>query len=465
MSPNKYDVVIVGSGLAGIVAANRLADYNLEVLLLDENIHIGGQILRRIPQNLGVGAGREPSQVRRIGFRFIESVKEKKIRVMNRTKVLGIQPEGELLIEEDEKRAYTITADIILFATGARERFLPFKGWMLPGVLSTGAVQILIKGSGVLPAKEILIAGSGPFLYAVAYEFVINKGTVLSVLEQTMLLDNISLIGRLLYQFPKFPEGLRYLAKLLISGVPIRYGTQLIEARGDTGLTEVVAARVDRSGRVREGTEKVFKTRALAVGHGFVPNIELPQLAGCELEYSQDKGGWVVRVKDDLETSIERVYAAGEITGIGGALKSITEGNLSAMGILHNLGKVSENEYISHLQRLSKERRHHLAFGKCLNTLYKIPHGAIRSIPDETVICRCEGVRMGDIQKAIANGYDTPGALKRILRVGMGTCQGRICGPVLYDILSAYREIPAHDIPPFSVRVPVKAVSCGSLIS
>lgn len=465
MRHNKYDVVIVGSGLSGIVAANWLADYNLKVLLLDENIHIGGQILRRIPENLGVDTAHEPSKVRRIGFQFIESVKRNKVRVMNRTKVLGIQPERELLIEEDEKRTYTITADTILFATGARERFLPFKGWALPGVFSTGAVQILMKSSGVLPAREIVIAGSGPFLCAVAYEFARNNGTVLSILEQTMLIDKMPFIGQLLYQFPKFTEGFRHLAKLLISGVPIKYGTQLIEARGDTCLTEVVAARVDRSGRVREGSEKVLKTRALAVGHGFAPNIELPQLAGCELEYSQDKGGWVVWVKDDLETSIEHIYAAGEITGIGGALKSITEGNLSAMGILHNLGKVGEGEYISRFRRLSKERSHHLSFGKWLNTLYKIPLGAIRWIPDETVICRCEGVRMGDIQKAIANGYDTPGALKRLLRIGMGTCQGRICGPVLHDILSSYREIPAHEIPPSPVRVPIKTVSCGSLIS
>ncbi len=465
MRHNKYDVVIVGSGLSGIVAANRLADYNLKVLLLDENIHIGGQILRRIPDNLGVATACEPSKVRRIGFRFIESVKKNKVKIMNRTKVLGIQPERELLIEEDKGRTHTITADTILFATGARERFLPFKGWTLPGILSTGAVQILMKSSGVLPAKEIVIAGSGPFLCAVAYEFTRNNGTVVSILEQTMLMDKMPLIGQLLYQFPKYTEGFKYLAKLLISGVPLKYGTQLIEARGDTCLTEVVAARVDRSGRMREGTEKAFKTRALAVGHGFAPNIELPQLAGCQLDYGQDKGGWVVWVNDDLETSIERIYAAGEITGIGGALKSVTEGNLSAVSILHNLGKIGEDEYISHFRRLSRERRHHLAFGKCLNTLYKIPRGAIRSIPDETVICRCEGVRMGDIQKAIANGYDTPGALKRILRVGMGTCQGRICGPVIYDILSAYRGIPAHEIPPFSVRVPVKAVSCGSLIS
>lgn len=465
MNPKKYEVVIVGSGLSGIVAANRLADHNVNVLLLDENIHVGGQILRRIPQTLGISTAHEPDKVKKIGFKFIDIIKSKKITIMNRTKVLGIYPGRELLVEENEKRAFTITADAILFATGAREKFLPFKGWTLPGVFSAGAVQILMKSSGILPSHEILIGGSGLFLFAVAYEFLKSNGRVLSVLEQTALIDKIPLISQFFHQFPKFAEGARHLSRLFLSGVPVRHGTKIIEAKGGKYLTEVVAARVDRKGGIIEGSETIYKTHALAIGYGFAPNIELPQLAGCELAYEEDKGGWVVKVKDDLETTVENIYVAGEITGIAGALKSINEGNLSAIGILKKLGKIGKGEFLSHFNKLSKERKHHLSFGKYFNTLYKIPDGAIKSIPDETVICRCEDVKMGDIKKAISNGYVTPGALKKAVRVGMGTCQGRICGPVLYDILSAYRKIPSNEIPLLSVRVPVKAASLGSLVT
>lgn len=464
MNRRKYDVVIVGSGLSGIVAANKLADHNLNVLLLDENIHIGGQLLRKLPESLRTDIDYKPDKLKRIGFRFVNSIKYKKIRILNRTKVLAIFPERVLLIEEDGKRVSTIEADIVLFATGAREKFLPFNGWTLPGVISTGAVQILMKTSGILPSKEMLIGGSGIFPFAVAYEVLKNNGRVLSVLEQSSIIDKLSLISQFSHQFSKFTEGARFVSKIFLSGVPIRHRTKIIEARGENYLEEVVTARMDRNGSVIEGTETTYNTNSLAIGYGFTPNTELPQLAGCELEYEEIKGGWIVKVTDDLETTIENIYAAGEITGIAGALKSISEGSLSALSILNRLGKISENEFLRQLTRLNKERKHHLEFGRYFNNLCKIPDRVIKSIPEEAVVCRCEDVKMGDIKKAISDGYTSTGGLKKALRIGMGTCQGRICGPVIYNILSSSTKTPPNEIPLLSVRPPVKAVSISSFI-
>lgn len=464
MNRKQYDVVIIGSGLSGIVAANNLADHNLNLLLLDENIHIGGQLLRKLPERLGSDTGYQPDKLKRIGFRFVDRIKHNKIRILNRTKVLAVYPESVLLIEEDGKRVSTIETDIVLFATGAREKFLPFKGWTLPGVISTGAAQILMKTSGILPSKEILIGGSGVFLFAIAYEILKNNGRVLSVLEQNSMIDKLSLLSQFLHQFSKFSEGGRFVSKIFLSGVPVRHRTRIIEARGEKHLEKVVTVRMDRKGSVVEGSETIYNTNSLAIGYGFTPNIELPQLAGCELEYEGDKGGWIVKVKDDLETTVENMYAAGEITGIAGALKSINEGRISALSILNKLGKMSEDEFSRQLRPLKKERGHHLAFGKYFNSLCKTPEEAITSIPEETVICRCEDVRMGDIKKAILNGHTTTGAIKKATRIGMGACQGRICGPVLYDIVSAFTKISPNDIPLLSVRPPVKPVSIGSFI-
>ena len=465
MKPKRYDVAIVGSGFSGIVAANKLADHNLNVVLLDENIHIGGQILRTIPEQLGTHTVSESDKVRKTGFRFIDNIKQKKITVMNQTVVLAIYPERELLVEKAEKRVFTIRPEIILFATGARERFLPFKGWTLPGVISTGAVQVLMKSSGILFSKKILIGGSGLFLFAVAHDFVKNGGSVAAVLEQTSMIDKLALLTQVSHQFSKLTEGARYISKLLFSGVPIRHRTKIIEARGDQYLREVLTAKVDQKGAVREGSERIYQTSALAIGYGFTPNIELPQLAGCELEYEEGKGGWVVKVTDALETSVQNIYAAGEITGIAGALKSLNEGVLVALSILKTLGKLDEREFLPQFQRLTTQRRHHLSFGNYFNALYKIPDEAISLIPDETVICRCEDVTLGDIKNALSNGFQTPGAIKRATRIGMGRCQGRICGSVLYDIVAAYTKKPGSKIPLLSVRPPVKPVSLGSLVA
>ena len=163
MNQSKAEVLIIGNGLAGIVAANRLAEQGVNVVLLDENIHIGGQILRQLPERLGALRVYHPDYVKKTGLRFISALKGKKLTILNRTRVLGIYPGREVLLEENERKVRTLKAERIILATGARERFLPFPGWTRPGVISGGAVQVLIKSSGVLPSRELLIAGSGRF--------------------------------------------------------------------------------------------------------------------------------------------------------------------------------------------------------------------------------------------------------------------------------------------------------------
>jgi len=135
---SKYNVIIIGSGFSGIVAADILAEHDLSILLIDENIHIGGQLLRKIPEELGEYSKYKPEKIKKIGFRFVNKVKNNKIEILNKTALVGIYENNEILIESARKETYSLKYDILLFATGARERFLPFKGWTLPGVYSTG---------------------------------------------------------------------------------------------------------------------------------------------------------------------------------------------------------------------------------------------------------------------------------------------------------------------------------------
>ncbi len=245
MSQPKVDVLIIGNGFAGIVAANRLAAAGAGVVLLDENIHIGGQLLRRLPEQLGSPRSYHPDYVKKIGLNFIAALKSEKITILNRSRVLGIYPGREVLIEENENTVRTLKAERIILATGAREKFLPFRGWTMPGVLSSGAVQVLIKGSGVLPARDLLIGGSGVFLYSVAYECLKAGARVQAVLEQSRMLDKGPLAWQLLHQLPKLSEGARFMSKLILSRVPLRFNTRIIEARGSGTL----AAGRQRPGR------------------------------------------------------------------------------------------------------------------------------------------------------------------------------------------------------------------------
>lgn len=458
MTRKKCDVAVVGSGFSGLVAANILADRGLRVVLLDENRHLGGQLLRSLPW------GREPAKpdrLRRFGFELIGRVKGKPVEVLDRTKVLDLVEERHLLIEKQESEIVIVEPRMLLLATGARERFLPFKGWTLPGVISTGAAQILMKSSGVLPAEKMLIAGLGPLLLSVAGEFLRNGGRLLSVLDMGGARDKLLMLTQALHQRSKVAEGLLDLARILLTRVPVHLRTAVVEARGGAELGEVVAAKIGRDGGVLRGTERIYRTESLAVGYGFTPNIELARVAGCTVDHDRAGGGWVVRVGDDLETSVDRVFAAGEVTGIAGALKSVCEGELAAYGMLRKLGREVDAK---RLARLKGERARHLRFGRYFNALHRIPARAVLAVPDDVIICRCENVRMGELKAAVSDGHVTPAALKRALRIGMGNCQGRTCGPLVYDILSALTNTPAERIPALSARSPVKPVAMSSFL-
>ena len=452
------DVAVAGSGLSGLAAANILAERGLRVLLLDENIRMGGRLLRSLAR---AGDSCGTRGVRDYGFRLIDGLKRGSIEILNRTKVLGIDKQRILLLEKEGKEIISVESDMVLLATGAREKFMPFKGWTLPGVISTGAAQILMKGSGVLPARKMLISGTGPFLLAVAAEFLKNHGKLLSILDMRGLRDKLLLPAQGFYQFSKVLEGALHLSAIFMAHVPLHHRTAVVEARGPGELDAVVAAKVNRAGEILEGTEKIYRTGCLAVGSGFTPNIELPQLAGCALDCDNSMGGWVVRVDENLETSVDRVFAAGEITGIAGALKSIHEGEMAAYGILRKLGREVDPKRLDHLKR---KRNRHLRFGIYFNRLHRLPDRAFLSLPDEVIICRCEDVKMGDIRTALNEGFDTPATLKRALRIGMGNCQGRTCAPLIYDILSALTKKPAKDIPLLSARSPVKPVAIRSFL-
>ncbi len=459
----KYNVVIIGSGFSGTVAADILANHNLNILLIDENIHLGGQLLRKIPPELGNHSSYKPDHVKKIGFKFVQNIKNKKITIMNQTCLVGIYPNNRLLLESERNEIFTVSYDTLLFATGARERFLPFKGWTLPGIYSAGLVQVMMKSSGILPDRKMLIAGSGLFLFSVGYEFLKNKGKLLGIMEQTGMMDKIKMLPLLLHQFSKFAEGGKFLSRIYLSGVPVKYRRKIVEARGKNSLEEVVIGKTDPNGKLIEGTEKIYKTNTMGVGYGFIPNIEGPQLADCRLEFSDSKGGWIVTVNEKLETSVENILAAGEITGVGGAFKSINEGKIAALTILDKFEKIDKDDYHRQLKTLTKERKHHMEFVHYFNSLYKIPGGAVETIPDDTVICRCEDITMGAIKEGLNMGFNTPRAMKTAVRTSMGNCQGRTCGPVIYDILSILGKQEPESIGPFLVRPPLKPVSIGAM--
>lgn len=456
MMPKEYDVAIVGGGFSGLVAAGILDKHDLDILLIEERDSLGGQYLRTHPP--GSRAAEDLDTLQKTGLDQMERLESSRVKVMTGTRVLGINDDKELLLEEGLENLYSLRPRFILLATGARERFVPFKGWTLPGVISTGAAQIMLKGSGILPSDNLLIGGSGLFLYTVAADVLAHGGRVEAIFDERSITEKMGIFRRLLGQRDKLKEGVGQVLRIVFSRTRIRHRYRIVEAMGDQQLESVRVAKVDSSGFTVLGSDTVFPCECLAIGNGFSANIELGLLAGCRPAYDAGMGGWIITTDESLQTSVNGIYAAGEITGVGGALKSIAEGRLAAYSILHRLGRIDVQHFQDSVVPLDKERKRYRLFAYRFNALANPSPNAVKSIPDDTILCRCEDITVADVKDAIEAGCRTPVAVKRALRTGMGICQGRICGPILSELIGAYTQAPIEKQTPLSVRCPVKAV-------
>ena len=481
----KYHVVIVGSGIGGLSAARTLSGHGLDILLIDENAHLGGQLLRKSEKPRKSGFDIPFGSVRSKGGVLIQHIRDAcpDIDRIHQAQVLGIFKDRRLLVHtrtgsrpdktgttgKKPVRLVEVRAEHLILATGARERYLPFKGWDLPGVMSLGAAQILMKSHGVLPAFSTVIAGTSPLMMVLASEILKNKGKVAAVLDENSFIKKAGFLPLIRHHWQKPAEGIFYTARMMRSRVPMNHQIRIVEARGSQCLESVVAAKTALDGRVITGTEIEYPTRALAIGYGFVPNIELAVQAGCDIDYCNRLGGWVVRVGRNLESSVSSVYAVGETTGIAGAGKSCIQGEMAALSILKRLNKLNLKKdrasFQIRMDRLYSLNRQQEMYGAFLTHLCGVPAAAYRQIADDTLICRCENVTMGTIRKAIEQGFTTSGGLKKATRSGMGRCQGRICGAVITEIILALTGKEPGDIGPSLSRAPVKNVPVRSFLT
>ncbi len=483
MRADYFDVVVVGTGAAGVGAAYEFAGQKCRVLFLDENGHTGGQLLRgyglgkRAPGGKRERSGRprkdKEKGLGRFAGLFTDPVKGRRkiladalgrpnITVMQGARVLGIYPERTVCIQAPRGGIFNLKPRFIILATGARERFLPFKGWTLPGVISLGGAQILMKESWILPGRRTVVAGAGPMVFSLGGAITRNGGEVAAVLDSTGPSAKKEFFRQWPPQFSRLKEGALDMATLLASGIPVRQRRMVLEARGEGRVEEVVTAGVDPSGRKVPGSEKTYSGDCLAVGRGFIPNLELPASAGAALTYRDDLGSWVVGVDEGLETSERGIFAAGETTGVGGGGKSLVEGRLAALSILRELGGGGAS-LEARRRSLVKKRAAELRFAAFLASLCRVPEAAFEELDNSVVVCRCEDITLGEIREMVAMGFHTPGQVKKACRSGMGNCQGRTCGPMIQEIVGRLTGEAPDIIPPLGARPPVKTVRLDAL--
>jgi hypothetical protein len=328
--------------------------------------------------------------------------------------------------------------------------------------MSAGGIQLLVKGQRVLPGRRVLLSGCGPFLLPVAADLLDAGAEVVAVLEAIPWSRTFSFGLHALASPDRRRQARGYLAALLRHRVPYLHGASIVEAVGSGRVERARWARLDSLGYPRPGTEREVEVDLVGIGFGFVPSVELLDTADAKLVYDADRGGWAPALTDAMETSVPGIYAAGETAGIGGVDLALAEGRLVGLGIARRLGgPVSDGD----LAGLHAQRRRLLAFASALNRTFISPPGLTSLLRDDVTVCRCDESTVAEVSRVIDRGCHNIDSLKCEVRIGMGSCQGRLCAPLCADLIVRKTGLSREEAGRLHVRPPVRPVPVPALTS
>ena len=350
-----------------------------------------------------------------------------------------------------------------MLSTGGYDRAVPFPGWTLPGVMTLGGAQTLVKSQRMLPGKRIVLSGAGPFLMPVASQLIRGGAKIVAVLEASKPMGWLSKAGSLWRQWERFQEAWEYVTPVIKARTRVRFSQAVIEAWGRGKVEGVVTASLDKDWRPIPGTKRTIMADAVAVGYGFSINTQLSRLCRCEHEFKPGYGGWTVKVDSRQATSVANVFAAGEATGIGGSDIAAAEGAIAGYSAAQALGRITESVaralQAPHVSRLRKLR----PFARMMAELFAPRDGLMEITTPDTIVCRCEEVSAAEINQAIDSGANDLSGVKSRTRVGMGLCQGRVCGAAVAGLIARRTGKPEAEAGAFTGRPIVKPVSMGAL--
>jgi NAD(P)H-nitrite reductase large subunit len=321
-------------------------------------------------------------------------------------------------------------------------------------------VAYLVDDTGVwLPGKRVLIAGNGPLNLQLAAELIAGGAAVAAVVEaaERPALSDIGTLATMVSAAPGLVrDGLRYQAQRRAGGAPMLYGQVAASiAQNGTGLTVELA-----SARSMQKNGRRFDVDVVCLGYGFEPANELLRLIGCGHDFDPPRGHRVTRRDAGGRTDVPGIYALGDCTGLGGARVALAEGTIVGLAAASDLGH-APNE--ARRRKAAADLRRHRRFQQALWSLYQAPAYSVALATAETLICRCEEVRFGEIEAALGEEMQSAGAVKRRTRLGMGRCQARYCGPVLEALLETRCGRMRDEFSGFQPRVPVKPLPIGAL--
>lgn len=451
---DEVDFLVIGAGPAGMAAAAEAAQAGLSVALLDEQPRPGGQIYRDVtiagPERRAI-LGREYEA----GLPLAQALSAAGLRHIAGATVWMIEPDGTIAFSRAGKAA-RMRGRKLLIATGALERPMPVPGWTLPGVMTAGAAQILLKQSGLVPRRAV-IAGAGPLLYLIGAQMVRAGHPPLALVETQGAADLRNALRHLpgaLRGWRAMAKGLGWIAELRRAGVPRHVGARDLAVEGGT-CAEALSFTCN-------GRRQRLTCATVLLHEGVVPNTQATRSLG--LPHRWDGGQHCFVPEHDAWglTPNESIYVAGDGAGIGGALAADLAGRLVALHAAAAFGRIPlaarDRRAAPVFSALARER----AARPFLDAAYP-PSARTRAPEDGTIICRCEEVTAGDIRRYARLGCTGPNQAKAFGRAGMGPCQGRYCGLTVTAILAEANGQSPAETGYYRIRPPLKPVTLGEL--
>jgi thioredoxin reductase/bacterioferritin-associated ferredoxin len=468
----EVSLVVIGGGPAGLSAAIAAARAGTSVLVIDENLQAGGQIYRQLPESYHVNDSAFLGVDYADGQALLQQVQDlsDRIAIWNDALVWSVfeskQPaEARELAVARGDDLVLLQAGAIVVATGAYERPVPVPGWTLPGVMTAGGAQVLLKSQRVFPGQRVLLAGTGPLQLVVGNQMLDAGMEVVAVADCASNFNAWRFLPDLVRRPDLIKQGLDYLFRLKRSGVQMLRSHVLQAVEGDTQADRAVLGKVDSTGRPVGSDKKTFDIDTVCIGYGLIPSVWLTSMLNCTHTYNPLVGGWIPAYNENMQTDQPGVFVAGDGAGIAGVLAARSEGKIAGLYAAAHNGNLP----IAQVEQEARPERKNLAtlgkFRRALDHMYRIHPDLYANISDDTIVCRCEGVPAGEIRKAIREGTPALNDIKKRTRCGMGYCQGTNCTPTIAAMLAREFGVEPETITMMTTRPPARPIPLSLLLA
>ena len=443
--------VIVGAGPAGIRAAETLVRHGLKPVVIDEAPRWGGQIYRQPPVHFQRSRRTLYGLDAKAAAAVLDTMTTLLPHINYRNDTLVWNVEGGQLDLLHQGQTSTQPYSHLILSTGATDRVLPFPGWTTPGVFTLGGAQVALKYQGCAIGSRVVFVGTGPLLYLIAYQYAKAGAKVGAVLDTATLRDQIAALPDLMAAPGLLARGMYYVAWLRAHGVPLHGGIQPLGAVGD-GRVEAMRWR-DSVG------EHEVACDAIGFGHALRSETQLADILGCLFEFNVLQRAWLPVHDAAGRASVSGVYLAGDGAGIMGAQAAEWAGEQAALALLADTGQASAPALRTRANKLERALGRTQRFRGGLERAFPFPPTWAKQASDSLVVCRCEDVTAGDLRTSVAaTGTTDINRLKALTRVGMGRCQGRMCGVAACEILAQCSGQPLQAVGRLRGQAPVKPI-------